>query len=615
MDENLQLQVTQPPTGGQAGRYVAAAIALILLATCACLWFLGQGPALSDHEAINAQGARQTIESGSWLIPRVGEVTRVRKTPLGIWSIAAASWLMDPVGAAPVNEFSARLPAAIAGILNALIVCWLGTMLFGRRAGWVAGIVMACCVATVYYGRNAQVDMMLTMLTTLSFALFWRGTMHERPSRLFMLLFYVALAAAMMAKAPLPLVTVVFALAVYWFVTVPLLRLKETDGGSIAGRASSAFRLQVRGLRRLWPITGIVLFVVLAGAWPYYIYKHVPQALDLWRMEYLDRYSGDLSRKGSPIYYYVAIAFGLAAPFMLSLPEAVAAVFLKRYREHRAGLAYALSWAIAGTAFLSTASYKRPHYLLSVMPAYCLLLAPVVDRLFFGQVDVKRWLVWLACAVVPVGLGLGFAIGAQVVHEQFPDLQKIFVVAAAMLWGLWTLAAAAYALGRRTASFGLLCAWVLVIALVVWPGVGRKMRGEPEMIALVKGLAEHGIRKNDILYWVEGRPNSTIEFYTGYRPRRLIDELEMSQIRENRAEVGVDLLKVVCERIKRELARPERVYMIIPCGYYELMMRETTVRARKVFELSGFQDPDYPGNELAVITQAGRTVSAAEGSE
>lgn len=594
---------------------MAAAVALIGLAACASLLCLGHGPALSDHEAINAQGARQTIESDSWLIPQVGEVTRIRKTPLGIWSIAAASWLTDQTGARPVNEFSARLPAAIAGIVNALLVCWLGTMLFGRRTGWVAGIVMACCVASVFYGRNAQVDMMLTMFTTLSFASFWRGAMHERPSPVFMLLFYVALAAAMMAKAPLPLVTVGFALAVYWFVTVPLLRMKETEAVGMADRASSALRLQVRGLRRLWLIPGLILFVVLAGAWPFYIYKHVPQALDLWRMEYLDRYSGELSSKESPIYYYAGIALGLAVPFMLSLPEAVAATFLKRYRDHRAGLAYALTWALVGTVFLSTASYKRPHYLLSVMPAYCLLLAPVVDRLFFGQTLAKRRLVWLACAAVPIGLGVGFAIGAQIMHERFPDLQKVFVVAAALLWGLWTVAAIAYALGRRTASFGLLCAWVLVIALVVWPGVGRKMRGDPEIVALVQGLADHGVRKDDILFWVEGRPNSTIEFYWGYRPRRLIDELEMSQIRENRAEVGVDILKVVSERIERELARPEPVYMIIPCGYYELMMRETTVKARKVFELSGFQDPDYPGNELAVITQAARAPSTRKGSE
>lgn len=606
MNDTPQLRIDGGSFGPRKGRYALAAIALVALAASACILCLEQGPALSDHEAINAQSARQTLESGRWLIPQVGEVTRVRKTPLGIWSIAAATWLTGAGDERPVSEFSARLPAAIAAVLNALAIWWLGTMLFGRRAGLVAGCVMACCVATVYYGRNAQVDMLLTLFTTLSFACFWKGAMQPKPSPLFMLLFYAALAAAMMAKAPLPMVTVGFALAVYWFVAVPLLTATERTEGALSKRAGTAILAQVSGLWRLWLIPGLLLFVFLAGAWPWYVYKHVPNALDLWRIEYLSRYSGELSTKTQPPYYYIMMAFGLTVPFMLSLPEAVAAVFLRRYREHRTGLAFALTWAIVGTVFLSTASYKRPHYLLSVLPAYCLLLAPVVDRLFFGQITPKRWLVWLACAGVPLGLGVALAIGPRILREDFPDLQAVFLTATWALWGLWSAAALCFAAGRRTASFVLLCAWVLVMSLVVWPGLGKAMRGEPEMLALVKGLEEHGVGKDDRLYWVEGRPNSTIEFYWGYRPQRLIDELEMTRIREKRSEVSNDLLKVVADRIKQELNRPEPVYLILPCGYYELMLRETSIKAKKVFELSGFNDPDYPGNELAVITQLPR---------
>ena len=51
---------------------------------------------------------------------------------------------------------------------------------------------------------------------------------------------------------------------------------------------------QVRRLGRLWLIPGVLLFIVLAGAWPWYIYKHVPNALNLWKIEYLNRYSGGL---------------------------------------------------------------------------------------------------------------------------------------------------------------------------------------------------------------------------------------------------------------------------------------------------------------------------------
>jgi len=260
------------PLTASSGGYRPAAVGLVILAVIGCRGVLGPGPTLSEHESSNALGARQTLETGEWLIPQVSDVTRVRKTPLGIWLIAASAWLVDGSAGEPVTEFSARLPSALAGVLNVLIVWWLGTMLYGRRTGLVAGYVAAGCVATLYFARNAQVDMTLTALTGLCYACFWRGAMHERPSKAFMGLFYVALAAAMMAKAPLPLVTVGLGLAVYWFATVPLLVAADKPGSEgLIWRAMDEVWPQVKQLGRLWLIPGLVLFVVLAGAWPFYI--------------------------------------------------------------------------------------------------------------------------------------------------------------------------------------------------------------------------------------------------------------------------------------------------------------------------------------------------------
>ncbi len=608
--DTLQSEPSTRSGGVVGGYFFLATCGLIAMAACACLLCLDQGPILDDHEAINAQGARQTLESGQWLIPYVSEIPWVRKPPLGIWSIAAAAQLVDsPTLLRPVTELSARLPSAIAGFLNALVIWWLGTMLFGRRAGLVAGAVMACCLATFYYGRNAQVDMLLTLLTTLSYACFWRGAMHERPSPAFMLLFYAAMAAAMMAKAPLPLVVVGFALAVYWFVTLPLLATSEGGEGALSNRARTAIWTQVSGLWRLWLIPGILLFVLLAGAWPWYVYRHVPNALALWDMEFLDRYSGGLSKEYEPFYYYIGIAFALTVPFLLSLPEAVAAVFLKRYREQRAGLAYAMTWAVVGTVFLGTASYKRPHYLLSVIPAYCLLLAPVLERLFFGAIVAKPRLVRLACGLVSVGTAVGFAIGTPVMSRQFPEFRQTYIIAALLLWTLCTLAALAFAIGRRATSFGLLCVWVLVLAVVIWPGLGRSMHGQPDLVALVREMKARQIPTDATIYWVEGRPDSSIEFYHGYRLRRLIDELELSRIRNDRSEVNVDLLRVFAGRIEEQLARPEPVYLIMRIGNYELMQRETHVRGRILIEQDGFEE--FPGDEWAVITQPVRAMPAS----
>lgn len=578
---------------------------LLLCGILNCFVGLGKSAALGDHECINALGARQCIRSGEWLIPHVGEVPWIRKPPLGIWLIGGASYLVDKVDAAePVSEYAARFPSAVAGLANAFAVCWLGWMMYGRRAGLVAGLIAAGCVATVFGARNAQVDMVLTLLTTLTFACFWRGAMHSKPSKVFMAAFYVALAAAMMAKAPLPLAVTGVSLAVYWLVVLPVLALTEEPKPTPrrpAGGLASAIGQQFRRLPVLWIIPGTILFLVLAGAWPTYVYARVEHALSLWRIEYLDRFSGDMSERSKPFLYYVPILFGLTAPFMLSLPEAMAATFLGRYRDYRKGLAFAFTWAVAGTLLLSVSSFKRPHYLLSVIPAYCLLLAPVIDRLFFGASLVRARRVRVICAILPVFLAAGFCAGGIVLRKEYPELMSSYIVTAILCWTLWTWAGVAYARGQRTLSFAQLNLGVPLILLIMWPAIDRHVTMNPQADALVAALRAHGVTPQDEVVSVDRRPDSSIEYYSGLQIRRLVNEIEMAGLSEGRGKMSMDLYMAFAERIAAELAQDQPVYLILSASYFDMLGRSTDIRPKVLFRLEGFGKK--PGDNLVVITQ------------
>ena len=54
--------------------------------------------------------------------------------------------------------------------------------------------------------------------------------------------------------------------------------------------------------------------------------------------------------------------------------------------------------------------------------------------------------------------------------------------------------------------------WVLVVVLLVWPAIGRQMRGEPVINALIEQMRDHKIPPDAPIYWVEGRPDSSVEF-------------------------------------------------------------------------------------------------------
>lgn len=602
-------------------RRLLGVIAMIAFACVTCIAGLSAGPRLGDHESINALAARQILQSGDWLIPKLGDVPRIRKGPLGIWLIAASSNIVRlPVAGAPgserddsgvrgatvearspVSAFSARLPSAIAGVGTALTVYWLGLMMFGHRTGLVAGIVAAGSGGVIMFARNAQVDMVLTLFTVLSYACFWRGAMSAVPSRRWMAAFYVSFALAMLAKAPLPLATVALPLALFWFVATPIVTATTAGSPRRIGLISSLGE-RFRRLNTLWLIPGLILFLVLFGAWPAYVLMKVPNALALWRVEYLSRFTGEMSDKASPFWYYIPILLVMAAPFMLSLPEALIAVFLRRYADRRMGLAYVFTWALIGTAFVSVSAFKRPHYLLSIYPAYCLMLGPVIERLFFRTdwSKVAR-MARVAGFAVPVVLLAAAVLGAGVVDKSYASLTHTYVRAACIVVPLWIAAAWAYSRRRGMSSFALLNLGTVALLLIGWPALGREFNINAEADALAAEMRSHGIGTDAAIYCVDGRPDSSIEFYHGFRIKRLIDEMESTSLREDRRELSRTLIDATANRVADLLHQDKPVYMIIAQKYYDLLSRRPDFTGSVLFRMSGFHDDAE--DETVVFTQ------------
>ncbi len=576
---------------------------MVLLAAFAaftCFYGLSVGPPLGDHECINALAAGNALQTGEWMIPEVGDAPRIRKTPLGIWAIGLASWASDR-GSGEVTAFAARLPSAIAAFGTVLTVCWLGSMMYGPRVGRTCGFIAAAGPATLMFARNAQVDMVLTFFTTLSFACFWRGALCGERDRRFLAGFYVAFALAMLAKAPLPLATIGLALAAYWFVGGPLADASQgpRTEGSIFRHASQAMGSQLRRLTTLWLVPGIVLWVVLVGVWPVYVSLHIDNALELWRIEYLSRFTGELSDKVRPWWYYLPYVLGWTLPYMLSMFEAAAAPFLPKYAAQRRGLVFAFMWALVGTCFLSTSSFKRPHYLLSIVPAYCLLLGPVIDRLFFAVGEPSR-LGRALCGVVIVVVAGGGIIGLRVLGLTYPELAALGGAAIVVAVILWSLASWAYAQQCRVTSFALLNLGVAVLLAIAWPAMGTRMEWHPEVQALADKLDESAA-KDATIYWVDGQPSLSLEFYHGFKVRRLVTEVEMASLRQGRRDVSDSVYVEVARRLQARLAEDAPAYFVVSVGSYDLLARRTDMALREVFRLTGFHEDAE--DELVVFTR------------
>ena len=94
--------------------------ALVLIASVLFLVGLG-GMDLSDpDETFYAETAREMLEDGEWLTPKIFDKPQFEKPPLYYWLIIFSYKIFG------VNEFAARFPSALFGIFGVIGVFYLG---------------------------------------------------------------------------------------------------------------------------------------------------------------------------------------------------------------------------------------------------------------------------------------------------------------------------------------------------------------------------------------------------------------------------------------------------------------------------------------------------------
>jgi hypothetical protein len=124
---------------------------------------------MDDVDAVQAQIARNMLDSGDWVTARLDGIAYLEKSPLKYWMIALAFKVLG------VHDWVARLPVA----LSAVLLCWLtyriGAWAFGRRAGMYAGLTLATCVGLFLFTRIQIPDVTITATIALALWAFLRA--------------------------------------------------------------------------------------------------------------------------------------------------------------------------------------------------------------------------------------------------------------------------------------------------------------------------------------------------------------------------------------------------------------------------------------------------------
>src|SRR5207302_1006649 len=189
--------------GGVPGRMSRRLLLVLVLAAGVFVWRLGR-PGFSDTEGMFAEPAREMVETGDWVTPRMNGEPFLTKPPLAYWLAATVMAVRGP------TEY-ARLVPALAALGTVAVTGALGTVLFGEAAGLAAAVVLVTSAGFLVEARLLRADMLLVLAITT--ALWAAASVRRRPSLGMAMLFWVALGLGTLDKGLVALVIPVAALA------------------------------------------------------------------------------------------------------------------------------------------------------------------------------------------------------------------------------------------------------------------------------------------------------------------------------------------------------------------------------------------------------------------
>jgi 4-amino-4-deoxy-L-arabinose transferase-like glycosyltransferase len=348
-------------------------IVMSLILAFVCFYNLGTVDLIDRvDEGLYATAARQMVDSGDWVTPRVGSEIFFHKPPLIYW---AQAFFIRFLGATPL---AARLPSAIAAFLTALSLYYWAKSKASMRVGWLAATFYAVCpLVALGLARLAMPDSLLTLWLTLAVIGWIEGYGGSRKG-------YFLMAAAM------GLATLT----------------KGLIGFLLPSMAFSIWLLIRRDREALYEVpwvTVLSIFMLLVLPW------HVAAWWDngnFFLREYIlrqhvIRFLGQDFGHDQPFWYYLqALAFAMI-PWTVFVPIAWWQG-LRAWRSERQSLSCGMAmwalWAGIVVLFFSVSRSKLPNYILPALPALLLLVAWRLNSIW----QAKRGLSFLESSILLV---------------------------------------------------------------------------------------------------------------------------------------------------------------------------------------------------------------------
>ncbi|HXN64592.1 MAG TPA: glycosyltransferase family 39 protein [Candidatus Acidoferrales bacterium] len=411
-------------------------MAVILLTSCMGYFsHLGTLGLTGPDEPRYASIARNMVETGDWVTPRLNGQPWFEKPALYYWAAAASFRIFGE------NDYAARLPSGLAGLLASLAMAWAAWRFFSAATTVLVLLIMPTTLGIVVFSRAATPDMLFAGTLAAAMALGAELIVAEKPRELHRLGFGIFLGLAALAKGPAAVVLAGGSIVLWMLLT----------------------REWKRALRVVHPVS-VAAFLVTAVPWYAACAVRNPDFLyTFFWLHNFERYLTPVFRHMEPWWFFVAIVLLALLPWTALLASAgkdAGEAMQRGDWADRPGL-YFGCWVVFTVLFFSASKSKLPSYILPAVPPLVLVLANTAARMIRRRDGVAR--------AVCVGLGATWLAPVASVGIWAARLPADTVLNNPAWWRPWLLVAGAggvaiIALGSTRRVAGALLLQALLLA-------------------------------------------------------------------------------------------------------------------------------------------------------
>jgi len=348
---------------------------------------------MDDVDAVQAQIARNMLDSGDWVTAHLDGVAYLEKSPLKYWLIAIAFKLFG------VRDWVARLPVAFSAVLLCWLVYRMGAWALSVRAGMYAGLALATSVGLFLFTRIQIPDVTITATIALAMWAFLRALEEERHA-LWASVMAAAIGTGLLLKGLIAAVFPVAAALLYLYFVRPKdawKRLHLVSGVVIALAIAAPWH--VLATLRNPPYFDFTMHSAPGEYrgffWFYFMNEHVLRFLNL-------RYPRDYNTV--PRLYFWLLHLVWLFPWSVYCPAVAKLSFRSADRAGRMRL-LCMCWAGFLLVFF-TFSSTQEYYSMPCYPALALLIGSAIAD--------KRSADWVRLGTLALGIILTLALAAVV---------------------------------------------------------------------------------------------------------------------------------------------------------------------------------------------------------